>query len=247
LTPAKRALGLYSVGTLILLSAGGFLVARGSSSYGWWLVALGLANASVPAIMLARERRQATADAAVGAKDVHRLAYREGQMVSMFGGTGRDATVRRWVSVAHVPSKMGYVLVTWPLGVLEVSPGRIGLRVRLAITRAVFGIETLDAHVGEGIVVYPAHRPALGGYGSGIEIRLPGRPSFYFWTEKRAEVLAAIAAVGFEVSDQEQKLKLHLPATSSASAIMKVWAPGFAKHWFLNRTGVPLGAGRSSG
>jgi hypothetical protein len=58
LTPAKRAAGLSSVGTLVLISAGGVLMARGRAPAGWWLVALGLANLAVPAAVLTRERRR---------------------------------------------------------------------------------------------------------------------------------------------------------------------------------------------
>ena len=43
----------------------------------------------------------------------------------------------------------------------------------------------------------------------GIEIRTPGRQSSYFCNYRRAEVLAALAAAGFEVSDQVQTMKLH--------------------------------------
>jgi len=126
----------------------------------------------------------------------------------MFGGKVRDATARRWVGVVHVPSKMGYTHATKPLGVLEVSQGRLRLWIRPAIIRAVFGVETLDVTVGQDVAVAPARRSKRYQLG-GIEIRLPGRPAFYFWSDGYVEVLAAVAAAGFEVSDQEQTMKLR--------------------------------------
>ena len=42
----------------------------------------------------------------------------------------------------------------------------------------------------------------------GVEIRQPRRKPFYFFGNERNEVLAA-AAAGFEVSDQEQTMKLR--------------------------------------
>lgn len=128
------------------------------------------------------------------------------QVVRMFGGRARNATARHWGGVAYMPSRMGYVHASRPLGVLEVAPGRIGLRVRLPIARWVFGIENLNVTAGQGVVVFPARR--LQGLG-GIEIRVPDRPSSYFWNTNRSEVLAAVAAAGFEVSDQEQEIKRH--------------------------------------
>ena len=61
---------------------------------------------------------------------------------------------------------------------------------------------------GQGVVVFPARRPRRYGL-QGIEIRVPGQPSFYFWNNNRSEVVAAMAAAGFEVSDQEQTMKLR--------------------------------------
>jgi hypothetical protein len=103
---------------------------------------------------------------------------------------------------------MGYVHASRPLGLLEVASGRIGLRVRLPIARLIFGIENLNMTAGQGIIVFPARRLRFQGL-DGIEIRVPGRLSSYFWNSNRSEVLAAIAAVGFEVSDQEQEMKLR--------------------------------------
>lgn len=105
-----------------------------------------------------------------------------------------------------MPGALGYVHASMPLGVLEVAPGRLGLRIRPAFIRAVFGVPTLEAMAGQDVVVFPARRPQ--GL-MGIEIRTPGRQSSYFCNYRRAEVLAALAAAGFEVSDQVQTMKLH--------------------------------------
>jgi hypothetical protein len=140
---------------LALFAAGGVLVAKGVAAYGWWLVALGLANLAVPAAALTKERRQVKAEPA---EDTCALTYGQGQVTGVFGGKARDATARRWVGVVHVPGRMGYTHATKPLGVLEVSQGRLRLWVRPAIIRAVFGIETLDVTVGQDVAVAPARR-----------------------------------------------------------------------------------------
>ncbi len=199
-----RVAGLSSAGTLILIAVGGALAAKGVAAYGWWLVALGLANLAVPAVALTKERRQVKSYAG----DTRALTYGQGQLTGMFGGKVRDATARRWVGVVDVPSKMGYTHATKPLGVLEVSQGRLRLWIRPAIIRAVFGVETLDVTVGQDVAVSPARRSKRYQLG-GMEIRLPGRPAFYFWSDEYVEVLAAVAAAGFEVSDQEQMMKLR--------------------------------------
>jgi hypothetical protein len=41
----------------------------------------------------------------------------------------------------------------------------------------------------------------------GIEVRLPGRASHYFWTDRRQEVLGSLAAAGFDVADEEQSIQ----------------------------------------
>jgi hypothetical protein len=66
----------------------------------------------------------------------------------------------------------------------------------------------LNTTAGQDIVVFPTRRLKFQGL-DGIEIRVLGRPSSYFWNSNRSEVLAAIAAAGFEVSDQEQEMKLR--------------------------------------
>jgi hypothetical protein len=96
---------------------------------------------------------------------------------------------------------MGYVHVGVLLAVLEVARARLVLRVRPAIARMVFGVENLDIGPDEGVAIFPAHK--LGQ--QGIEARLPGRPSYYFWTDRRHEVLNSLTAAGFQVSEEEQR------------------------------------------
>jgi len=101
---------------------------------------------------------------------------------------------------------MGYVSASKPLGVLEVAPGWIGLRIRPAFVRAIFGIETLDVTAGQDVVVFPVRR-SIGL--EGIGIKTPDGRSFYFLVDDRSAGLAAVAAAGFQVSGQEQKMKLR--------------------------------------
>jgi len=49
----------------------------------------------------------------------------------------------------------------------------------------------------------PAGSTAPGGWARGIEVRLPGQPSYYFWTRDWQNLIAALKAAGFDVADEE--------------------------------------------
>jgi hypothetical protein len=98
---------------------------------------------------------------------------------------------------------MGYVEIGVFLAVAELGEQGLVLRARPAMIRLMFGIENLTVRPGDGTVIYAAR--AVGR--SGIEIRVSGRPSSYFWTGQRGELLASLAAAGFEVSAEEQRMR----------------------------------------
>jgi hypothetical protein len=112
-----------------------------------------------------------------------------------------------------------YDPVRVPSAVLEISPGRIGLRVRPAFIKLLLVMEDLTAVPADGATLYPARE--VGGWRDrlGIAILAPhfrprmwdhrwGRlgaevPPYYLRTGERDVVLAAAAAAGFEVGDRE--------------------------------------------
>ena len=110
---------------------------------------------------------------------------------------------RRWTGAASVPSGVGYVEIGVFLAVTELGEQGLVLRVRPGIIRLMFGIENLTVRPGDGTVIYPAR--AVGR--SGIEIRMMDRPSYYFWPGERGDLLASLAAAGFEVSTAEQRMR----------------------------------------
>jgi hypothetical protein len=128
---------------------------------------------------------------------------------SAAGGHGQasDGTVagqrRRWVGSASVPGGVGYVEIGVLLAVAEVGVQSLVLRIRPGIIRLMFGIENLTVQPGAGVAIFPARK--LGQ--SGIEVRIDGRQSYYFWTGQRVELLATLAAAGFAVSDEEQRTR----------------------------------------
>jgi hypothetical protein len=137
------------------------------------------------------------------------------------GGAGQ------WTGGARMLSGWDHEpLGTW--AVLDIMPGRIELRVRPAILRALQMIEDVSVTPGDGVVVHPAHQTATSRFqrvrpGVALQIDRPrarywqrkwGRrsdprywPAYYFWTSDRDQVLAIAAAAGFEVSSLEQSIE----------------------------------------
>lgn len=118
-------------------------------------------------------------------------------------GPVATGTRRRWTGAASVPGGLGYVEIGVFLAVAELGEQGLVLRVRPGIIRLMFAIENLTVQPGDGTVIYPAR--AVGR--SGIEIRMSGRPSYYFWPGERGDLLASLASAGFQVSAQEQRMR----------------------------------------
>lgn len=97
---------------------------------------------------------------------------------------------------------MGYVQIGVFLAVAELGELGLVLRVRPGIIRLMFAIENLTVQPRDGTVIYPAR--AVGR--PGIEIRMNGQSSYYFWTGERDDLLTSLAAAGFEVSAEEQRV-----------------------------------------
>jgi hypothetical protein len=115
--------------------------------------------------------------------------------------------------------------------VLAITPGRIELRVRFGIMRAIKMIENVSLAPDDGIVLSPARQTAASPTlrRQGVALRIdralalhsePGwtrrgggdhvKPHFcYFWTEQREQVLAIAAAAGFRVSTDEVSVAPH--------------------------------------
>jgi hypothetical protein len=135
-----------------------------------------------------------------------------------------DSTPSRiWTGRARLPSPLGaYEPVGVPSAVLEISPGRIDLRVRSAFLKTLMMMEDLTVVPTDGASLYPARE--VGRWGRpGIAILAPhfrpprwnrrwGRraasvPPYYFLTREREAVLAIAAAAGFEVRDTEWSIE----------------------------------------
>ena len=194
-------LAFSSAGLIAALGVGIALLVQGDATLGWWLVFVAIAGAMVVFLTMFRGQRalmrlphQTDSDSGVGEIPDRVLPNK---------GTGVAASVqRRWIGGASAPSALGYIEVSVLLAVAELGDHGFTLRVRPAIIRLMFGIMNLAVNPGEGAVIYPA-RTTFGR--SGIEVRLSGQPSYYFWTGQRAELLASLAAAGFEVSTAEQR------------------------------------------
>jgi hypothetical protein len=134
-----------------------------------------------------------------------------------------SAASRSWTGRARLPSLLGaYEPVSVPSAVLKISPGRLGLRVRSAFVRSLLVMEDLTAAPADGVTIYPAREVGRRGR-PGLAILAPhfrprrwnrrwGRlgasvPPYYFLTRERDAVLAAAAAAGFEVGDEEWSIE----------------------------------------
>ena len=198
----KRMLALSAAGLIAMLALGGTLIATGHGGIGWWFVLCGVAGTAITAVSVARgQRLVARVNSAHGDDGLPGRA--PGRSADQSAGLDPTARPARWVGSASTPGALGYMDVSVPLAVAEVGPGRLVLRVRPAIFRLMFGLATLTVAPGDGVVIFPAHK-----FGQeGIEIRLNGRPSHYFWIGRRQELLASLAAAGFDVRAEEQQMR----------------------------------------
>jgi hypothetical protein len=110
----------------------------------------------------------------------------------------------RWVGGAILPASMGNVNATRPLAVLEITGGELSLRLRPRPLALMFGARRLHASPVENVRAFPAR----GWFGSkGIGIQIGNRAPAYFLRADQAGMLAAIAAAGFEISFEEQRIR----------------------------------------
>ena len=115
--------------------------------------------------------------------------------------SGNSAAPARWAGSARVPGPKGYIDVGIFLAVVEVSGERLKMRSRPTLIRKMFRLDNLDVGPQDGVTIYPAHK--LGQ--QGIEIRVSDGPPSYFWLRNRQQLMDALSAAGFSVSDVEQK------------------------------------------
>ncbi len=99
----------------------------------------------------------------------------------------RAAVTAKWRGTASVPARTGYVDLAG-LGVFVLAGDHLAIRGR--------GEMVTDATTCR---IYHAKRPGA----RGLEVRLPGQPSYYFWTRNQQQLIAALKAVGFDVADEE--------------------------------------------
>ena len=94
-----------------------------------------------------------------------------------------------------MPSWLGRMNATWPLGILTLAGGRLTVRVR--------GFRWLAGRL-EGCtpdeidLAFPVKR----GLSSGVGVRRGDGKEFYFWTRRGDEVIYALRRAGFSTSDE---------------------------------------------
>jgi hypothetical protein len=126
----------------------------------------------------------------------------EGDASAPSGSTADARSRMRWVGSASAPGALGYVDIGILLAVMEVGAGVLSIRVRPALIRMMFGIQNLQTVPDLRTEIFPAHKFGQ----AGIEVRREGKPSYYFWTDRRSDLLAALTASGFRVSTEEQAM-----------------------------------------
>jgi hypothetical protein len=102
----------------------------------------------------------------------------------------------RWTGGANVPVASGRISATFPLAVLEINNGTLVFRIRPRWLQAIVGAQTLKVSAGDGTVLFPVDQLA----GIGVGVRPIGQPAWYFRSFTQNDILAAAAAVGFQVS-----------------------------------------------
>jgi hypothetical protein len=81
--------------------------------------------------------------------------------------------------------------------VVELEGVRPTVRLRPAVLVRLIGVRSLNVTAGDGLQVFAVRSNAT--Y-QGIEFRPAQKSSFYFFTRRRWEVLAALANAGFPIS-----------------------------------------------
>jgi hypothetical protein len=118
---------------------------------------------------------------------------------------------------------MGYISVGMFLAVVDVSPGRLSMRARPAFIASGFGLSRLEVTPQDGLTIYPAHKFAQ----EGIEIRIPGSPSYYFWVKDRLELIDVISAAGLACQTPSRITDPGFSAWNDsgwAEAILGLWS-----------------------
>jgi hypothetical protein len=107
---------------------------------------------------------------------------------------------KRWTGAGLVPARgVGYWSATMPLVLVALDHGTLTVRVRPAWLGKVMSARTISATTADGLETFRVRDRAT--Y-QGIEFRPPRRSSFYFYTQRREEILGALAEAGFAISSE---------------------------------------------
>lgn len=131
-----------------------------------------------------------------------RLDSLTGDVLALSQSSLPSASQQRWTGAVDMPGSMGRMNASAPLGIFELTPGRLSLRVRPGFLASMFGIKPLEVSPNQVEAVFPArarfrHRA--------IGIRPIGQPPSYFLLGgDRETILSAAAAAGFPVQWEER-------------------------------------------
>lgn len=178
-----RLMLAFSLLMLIGLTAGAVLVRRGPGALGWPLILAGVAGEMLAARWYFRARNQPGDGAGIAGTRPARII----RAVTDPGAARRATVTGKWRGSASVPGRIGYIDLVG-LGVFVLAGDHLAIRGR--------GEMITDAST---CGIYAARRMG----GRGIEMRLPGQPSYYFWTRDWQNLIGALKAAGFDVTNEE--------------------------------------------
>jgi hypothetical protein len=170
--------------------------------FGWWLAGCAASGWVITAALVLVSRRTVRRQQVFDPRN-QRLTGRTVLKAPVPAASAPNGW--RWVGGAIMPAAMtGKVNATWPLAVLEIRSGELSLRLRPRPLLALVGGKPLHAHAAENVRAFPAR----GWFGSkGIGVQVGNQPPSYFLRADQAGLLAAIAAAGFEVTLDEQRIR----------------------------------------
>jgi hypothetical protein len=169
--------------------------------FGWWLAGCAASGWVLAAGFVLVSRRTARHEQAF-APQAQRLTGRTVRQAQPLVASAPNGW--RWVGGGIMPASMGRVNATWPLAVLEVTSGELSLRLRPRILAVMFGARRLHASTAENTLAFPAR----GWFGSkGIGIQVDNQRPYYFLRADQAGLLSALAAAGFAVTWDEQRIR----------------------------------------
>lgn len=193
--------------SLLCVGAGVGLAATGHPAIGSLLIICGPVGVLLTVVSIAAAKKRSTLSEPTHDEAVnfpHRPHYWSGNekifepapTAALGYEQNMAVQICRWVGGMNIPTAAtGRISATFPMAILEITPGRLAVQIRPRWARKLLGVINLEALAGDGTVLFPVRQLA----GVGVGIRQPGQPAWYFRSFDLDAILMAASSAGFDV------------------------------------------------